>query len=157
MSTNNKSNAAVEGFKVTVTRVVQAPCDVVFRAWTDPAQLSQWFGPAEIQCRGFTGDMRVGGAYRVHMVSPKGDHIAFGEYRQITPNKRLQFSWQWEKYAMPDSLVTVDFEDLGHATRLTLVHEGLPDQEDRDEHNHGWNSLIEKFALLMEQAKIKQT
>ena len=89
------------------------------------------------------------------MVSKSGDHIAIGQYKEIIPNKRLQFSWQWESYAMPDSLVTVDFEDLGKKTRLTLVHEGLPDQEDVDQHSHGWNSMVEKFARLIEQNKIK--
>ena len=51
--------------------------------------------------------------------------------------------------------MTVDFEDLGKTTRLTLVHEGLPDQEDASDHNKGWTSMIEKFARLMEQGKIK--
>lgn len=141
--------------KLTVTRVIQAPCAMVFRAWADPDQLSRWFSPAEIECRGFTGEIKVGGAYRIHMVSPKGDHIAIGKYLQIIPNRRLQFSWQWENYAMPNSVVTVDFEDLGGSTRLMLVHEGLPDAEDVAEHTHGWNSLVEKFAGLIEQNKIK--
>ena len=89
------------------------------------------------------------------MVSENGDHIAIGKYQEIVPNQRLQFTWEWEHYAMPDSVVTVDFEDLGKTTRLTLTHEGLPDQEDADDHNEGWTSMVEKFARLMEQNKIK--
>jgi uncharacterized protein YndB with AHSA1/START domain len=89
------------------------------------------------------------------MFSEKGDHIAIGNYKEIIPNQRLQFSWQWEHYAMPDSLVTVEFEDLGKATRLTLIHEGIPDQEDAADHNRGWTSAIEKFAGLIEQNAIK--
>ena len=58
---------------------------------------------------------------------------------------------------MPDSVVTVDFEDLGKTTRLTLVHEGLPDQEDADDHTKGWTSMIEKFVRLMEPGKIKSS
>jgi uncharacterized protein YndB with AHSA1/START domain len=152
--TDNPASPAT-GLKLKVTRVIQAPCAMVFRAWTDPEQLARWFSPADIECRGFTGEIKVGGAYRIHMVSLKGDHIAIGKYRQIIPNQRLQFSWQWENYAMPDSVVTVDFEDLGGSTRLTLVHEGLPDVEDVAEHTHGWNSLVEKFAGLIEQNKIR--
>jgi uncharacterized protein YndB with AHSA1/START domain len=153
MSTNPVKQTA--GRKVSVTRVIQAPCGLVYRAWTEPKQLAQWFSPEEVECRSLSADVRVGGSYRVHMVSQNGDHIAVGTYKQIVPNERLQFTWQWEHYAMPDSVVTVDFEDLGKTTRLTLVHEGFPDQEDSDQHNHGWNSLVAKFATLIEQNKIK--
>jgi uncharacterized protein YndB with AHSA1/START domain len=141
--------------KIVVSRVFNAPCAAVWRAWTDPQQLSQWFSPREVECRGVTADVKVGGAFRVHMVSPKGDHIAIGNYKEIVPNKRLKFSWEWETYAMPDSVITVEFEDLGRTTRVTLVHEGLPDEEDVQQHTHGWNSLMDKFAELIEQKKIK--
>ena len=56
---------------------------------------------------------------------------------------------------MPESTVTVDFEDLGQTTRLTLTHQGLPDQEDVTDHTHGWTSLLEKFASLIESGQIK--
>lgn len=144
-----------KGFKLTVTRVIQAPVEMVFRAWTEPEQLRQWFGPAEATCLSLTADIKNGGAFRIHMVSKTGDHIAIGEYLEIIPNQRLRFSWSWESYAMPDSVVTVVFEDLGPATRLTLIHEGLPDQEDAEQHTHGWTSLVEKFMRLMEERKIK--
>jgi uncharacterized protein YndB with AHSA1/START domain len=155
MSTKYDSAAAAKGFKLTVSRVINAPCAMVFRAWTQPEQLMQWFGPAEVELRSLKVEMKNGGTFRVHFVSKKGDHIANGSYREIVPNRRLKFSWTWEHYAMPDSVVTVDFEDLGKSTRLTLVHEGLPDQEDADDHTKGWTSMVEKFARLMEQGKIK--
>ena len=151
MSTKNDSM----GLKLTVTRVINAPCATVFRAWTEPKQLAQWFSLQEVELRNLTADPKVGGAFRIHYKSPRGEHIAIGKYTEMVPNKRLQFAWSWEHYAMPDSVVTVDFEDLGTTTRLTLIHEGLPDQEDLDQHTHGWNSLVEKFVELMEQKKIK--
>jgi hypothetical protein len=52
---------------------------------------------------------------------------------------------------MPDSVVTVEFEDLGTLTRLTLRHEGLPDKEDADQHTEGWTSLLEKCSQRIEQ------
>ena len=155
MSTKNDPTTVAEGFKLTVTRIINAPCAMVFRAWTEPEQLAQWFGPAEVELRDLKVEVKMGGAFRVHFVSKTGDHIATGNYREIVPNQRLKFSWSWEHYAMPDSVVTVNFEDLGQTTRLTLVHEGLPDQEDADDHTKGWTSMIEKFARLMEQGKIK--
>lgn len=155
MSAPDDSPAGRAGFKLSITRIIHAPCEMVFRAWTEPGQLAQWFSPAEVECRSLTAEVKAGGAFRIHMVSRTGDHVAIGHYREIVPNRRVQFTWQWENYAMPDSVVTVDFEDLGGKTRLTLVHEGLPDQEDADQHRHGWNSLVEKFTGLIERNEIK--
>ena len=147
--------AGTTGYQLTVTRVINAPCAKVWRAWTEPKQLAQWFSPKEVECRNLTADVKVGGAFRVHMISARGEHFAIGKYKEIVPNKRLQFAMEWENYAMPNSVVTVSFEDMGATTRLTLVHEGLPDEEDLQQHTHGWNSQVEKFAELMEQNKIK--
>jgi uncharacterized protein YndB with AHSA1/START domain len=154
MSIKNNSTAKTSDLKAVVTRVIQAPCGMVFRAWTDPDQMVKWWSPEKIECRSVTADLKIGGTYRIHMVTDKGDHIAIGKYKQIVPNKRLQFTWQWEHYAMPDSVVTVEFEDLGKKTRLTLTHEGLPDQEDAADHKRGWTSAVKKFAGLMKQNKI---
>ena len=153
MKQNNPTSPP--GLRLVLTRVINAPCAMIFRAWTDPKQMVQWWSPADIECRSVTADLKVGGAYRIHMVSEKGDHIAIGNYQEIVPNKRVKFTWQWESYAMPDSVVTVEFEDLGKTTRLTLTHEGLPDQEDAADHNRGWTSAIEKFAEMIEQNAIK--
>ena len=45
---NEKTTVGTAGFKVAVTRVISAPCDMVFRAWTEPKQLAQWFSPQEV-------------------------------------------------------------------------------------------------------------
>jgi uncharacterized protein YndB with AHSA1/START domain len=149
-----KNNSTVSHTQVVISRVINAPCAMVYRAWTDPKQMVQWWNPKEIECRSANADLKIGGAYRIHMVNGQGDHIAVGKYQQIVPNQLLQFTWQWEHYAMPESVVTVEFEDLGKTTRLTLTHAGLPDAEDVPDHKWGWTSAIEKFGELIEQGKI---
>jgi uncharacterized protein YndB with AHSA1/START domain len=96
MKTSDKTPASPKGFKLIITRVIQAPVDMVFRAWTEPEQLRHWFSPAEVECRSLSADIKTGGSFRIHMVSKKGDHVATGEYLEIIPNQRLQFSWTWE-------------------------------------------------------------
>jgi len=59
-------------------------------------------------------------------------------------------------WSLPDSVVTIELEDLGKTTHLTLTHEGLPDEEDVADHKRGWTSLVEKFARLMAENKIKK-
>jgi uncharacterized protein YndB with AHSA1/START domain len=79
--------------ELTFTRVLDAPRDVVFRAWTDPAHLARWWGP-----NGFTSpvcelDIRPGGAIRIDMLGPDGRYFLMGgEYREIVPPERLVFS-----------------------------------------------------------------
>ena len=154
MKLKSNSRTVKTGFSLVVSRVIQAPCELVFRAWTDPEHMGRWFSPEGVECRSFTAETRVGGAYRLHMVSPNGDHIAAGTYKEILPNRRLQFTWERAAEGVPLTLVTVDFEDLGKTTRLTVTHEGFPDQEDAKDHNGGWTSLLEKFGRLMKQGKI---
>jgi len=155
MKTLDNAAPGPKGFKLIVTRVINAPVDLVFRAWTEPEQLRQWFSPAGVECRNLTADIKTGGAFRVHMASEKGDHIATGNYLEIIPNKRLQFTWTWENYAMPDSVVTIELEDLGNTTRLTLRQEGLPDEEDAEQHTEGWTSIVEKCVQVFEMNKIR--
>jgi uncharacterized protein YndB with AHSA1/START domain len=155
VTTKNNSAVKPPGLKFTIERVISAPCRMVYAAWTDPRQMVQWWSPENIECRSVTADLKIGGAYRIHMVAEQGDHIAIGHYLEIIPNKRLRFTWQWEHYPLPHSTVTVEFEDLGKTTRLTLTHEGLPDAEDVPDHKTGWTSAIEKFARLMAENKIK--
>jgi uncharacterized protein YndB with AHSA1/START domain len=160
MAAKIKATKDFTGREFVITRVINAPCKMVFRAWTDPKQMVQWWSPADIECRSVTADLKIGGAYRIHMVSEDGDHIATGKYKEIVPDKRLQFTWRWEKNDRhqpmePDTMVTVEFKNLGKTTRLTLIHEGFPEKEFADDHNQGWTSAIEKFARLIEQNKIK--
>ena len=154
MATQIKAAKDCPGQKIVITREVNAPCALVFSAWTDARHLSSWFSPLNVECRSFDADIRVGGAYRLHMVSKNGDHIALGEYKEIIPNQRLRFTWEREDTPALSTLVTVEFEDLGRTTRLTLTHEGFTDQEDAADHNEGWTSMLEKFARLMAQNKI---
>ena len=155
MKSKNNAPAGMPGFKLVVSRVIQAPCKMVFRAWTDPKHITKWFSPEWVECRSFDLDVRIGGVYRLHMVSKNGDHIAVGEYKEIVPNQKLQFTWERAAEGLPLTLVTVEFEDLGKTTRLTLTHEGFNDQADCDDHNEGWTSLFEKFGRMIEQNAIK--
>lgn len=88
----NKPATFGEG-TVSLTRVFDAPRDLVWKAWTDPKMMAQWFGP-----RGFTSsvpqlDVRVGGALRIVMHGPDGnDYPMKGIFREVVPPERLVFS-----------------------------------------------------------------
>ncbi|MDP2653360.1 MAG: SRPBCC domain-containing protein [Candidatus Omnitrophota bacterium] len=135
-----------------IEKTIKAPVERVFRAWTEAGQMVQWWSPEGIECRDAQADPKVGGAYRIHMVSKDGKHTAYGKYTQIIPNKRLQFTWQWEEKDMPQTIVTVEFEGVGEITRLTLLHKGFVSKEEVESHSWGWTTCLEKrFAPYVEK------
>ena len=110
--------------EVTITRLVDAPRELVFRAWTDPKHLAQWWGP-----RGFTNpvcevDLRVGGALRIVMRAPNGTEYPMrGVFREIVAPERLVFTntpVDKDGNDIIDGLTTVTFAEEGGKTRLTL-------------------------------------
>ena len=71
-----------------------------------------------------------------------------GEYRELQPDKKIVFTWQWEDdedWEKHVSIVTVELEDAGGGTELRLTHEKLPNIESRDGHMLGWNSALDKL------------
>lgn len=139
--------------ELTITRVIDAPRPLVFKAWTDPEQIARWWGPKGFTTVDYEMDIQPGGAYRFRMRSPEGtDHRKRGVYREIVAPERIVFSFAWEE---PDgrlgheTLVTVTFEALGAKTRLTL-HQGIFDvATNRESHVGGWTSCLERFAEYM--------
>ncbi|WP_328442562.1 SRPBCC family protein [Amycolatopsis sp. NBC_00438] len=135
--------------ELTITRVFDAPRELVFAAWTDPDHLASWLGPS-----GFTGcavtlDTREGGHWRACIRSPEGDeHWMRGVYREITAPARLVFTFGWDADGDRgvDTLVTIDFADLGGKTEMTFTQTGFPTVAERDGHHDGWTSSFDDLA-----------
>lgn len=132
-----------------VKRLIKAPRDRVYAAWTDPAQLMEWFGPEGVQTRGLMADARVGGAFRWEVTSPEGEKMTMlGEFRELQPDRKIAFTWQWqddEDWKNYTSIVTVELDDAEGGTEVRLTHERLPSEESRDGHARGWTSVLDKL------------
>jgi len=147
--------------ELVITRVFDAPRELVWKAWTEPDRLMQWWGP-----KGFTApvceiDLRVGGKYLNCMRSPEGkDYWSTGVYREILAPQRIVCTDSFADehgnvvpathYGMsPDSplemLVTVTFEEQEGKTTMTLRHVGLP-SEMSELAGAGWNESFDKLA-----------
>ena len=126
----------------------------VFRAWTDPAWLTQWFKVAPDYSTPIAEvDLRVGGRYRLGMQPPDGEvNVVGGEYRVVDAPRKLSFTWAWEAAPpeAPDMLVTVEFVAEGSGTRVDLRHERLPSVESRDTHLAGWEGCFAQLQAVME-------
>ena len=132
-----------------IKRFINAPRERVYRAWTDPAQLKEWWGPEGVRTRNFVADAKVGGKYRWDLINQEGEELSvFGEYRELVPGKKIIFTWKWDDddaWKNISSVVTVELSDRDGGTELRLTHEELPSEESRDRHNEGWNSVLDKL------------
>ena len=136
--------------ELVITRVFDAPREIVFRAWTDPEQAALWWGPQGFTTISCQMDVRVGGAYRACMRSPEGTrHCRRGVYREVLKPERLVFTFAWEDASGNpghQTVITVTFAETGGKTRLTL-HQAIFDTVGAcDSHRSGWSSTLERFA-----------
>ena len=127
--------AQAEKLSLEIKRLIKAPPDRVYAAWTDPAQLKQWFGPENVQTRQLVADARVGGKFRWDLINSEGETMTCrGEYRELQPGKKIVFTWQWEDdeaWENHSSIITVELYDRDGDTELRLIHEHLPSEESR--------------------------
>ena len=138
-----------QNIRLEIKRLINAPRARVYAAWTDPAQLKEWFGPENVRMRNFVADARVGGKYRWDLINQEGEEMTiYGEYRELVPGKKIVFTWRWddaEVWKNINSLVTVELSDREGGTEVRLIHEQLPSEQLRNGHNEGWKSALEKL------------
>lgn len=104
---------------MTLTRRLDAPCDVVFRAWTDPKAIPQWFGPEGFYCETVDIDLREGGHWIFDMVGHGMRFHNRHRYTRIVPNERIEFLMDDGDDEAAPMEVTVLLEPDNDSTRLT--------------------------------------
>lgn len=140
-------------------RLIAAPRERVFRAFTQTAEFAAWWGPEGFVVPDIALDVRPGGTWRTVMKAPDGTlHTVGGVYRVIEPPARLVFTWAWEtaESVAPGTPteVSLHFDAVPGGTLLRLVHTGFPAAEARDHHAKGWGSCFDCLAkhVLQEAA-----
>ncbi|HVO41745.1 MAG TPA: SRPBCC domain-containing protein [Aggregatilineales bacterium] len=110
--------------------LIAAPIGKVWRAMTDPEIIAEWMSDDSVQI-----SLKIGGTYRFF----NGETT--GAFMQVDKPKSLAYTWRqvdWLK-EWPDSIVQWEFEPVGRSTRITLLHSRLPNKEQRDSHDEGWD------------------
>lgn len=137
-----------------IKRTFAASREKVFRAWTKPEELVQWFSPTEeYEVSILKWELRPGGEYRLQMKHPSGNvHRLVGSFREIRPQEKLVYTWIWEgtEMELQPTVVTVEFRDLGNSTELLLTHELLLDKKLREDHTHGWTGCLDRLAKFVQ-------
>jgi uncharacterized protein YndB with AHSA1/START domain len=150
-----------------ITRVFDAPRELVWKAWTDPKHLQRWWGPKDFTAPACQIDFRVGGKYLFCMRSPEGkDYWSTGVYREIVPLERIVCTDSFADeqgnvvsatyYGMSrdfplEMLVTVTFEDQAGKTKMTLKHTNLPAGDMAEQTGAGWNESFDKLAKSLKE------
>lgn len=151
MAARNSATMESDERVLFITRVFDAPRDLVWKAWTEPERMAQWTGPRGFTLTSCEMDARPGGAYRLSMRSPEGtDHRVSGVYHEIVAPERLVYTWAWvDAQGNPghETLLTITFADHGaEKTLLTLRQSGFESVTARDGHQGGWNSAFDCLA-----------
>ena len=143
---------ATERPSLTLTRRLRARPEKVYAAWTQAAQLAQWFGPPNMKPATLNAelDVRTGGRYRISFVSDDGEYFeAGGTYREVVPNELLVFSWAWHSTPERESLVTISFKPDSAGTLMIFHHAQFFDEAARDNHQRGWSSFLDKLDAFV--------
>jgi uncharacterized protein YndB with AHSA1/START domain len=151
-SAANKPDIAPAERALVIKRTFDAPRDLVWKVWSDPAHSKQWWGP-----KGFTAplveiDGRPGGKWRAHMRSPDGmDFWQHGVFREVVPPERVSYTFIWDQEPDHEMLVTVTFAERGRKTEMTFRQTGFKSLPEREGHEGGWSEAFDRFAALLEE------
>jgi uncharacterized protein YndB with AHSA1/START domain len=136
--------------QVLITRIFDAPRELVFAAWTDPDQVAQWFGPEgfETPRESVEIDLRVGGRYELTMVSQGGEHRVQYEIVELDPPRLLVLT----SPPMPEigihepTFTRIEFHDEGGRTRMALTDGPYTESRHAEA---GWNGAFAKLEALL--------
>lgn len=149
------------GREIVIERIFDGPRELVWKTWTDPAHVMQWWGPKGYTSPTCIADFRVGGAYLYCMRSPEGkDYWTTGVYHEIVEPERIVYTdcfadeqgnrvpasaWGLDGDWPEETLVTVAFEEEDGKTKVTLRHADVPEHHVSG-FDAGWRESLDKLA-----------
>jgi uncharacterized protein YndB with AHSA1/START domain len=155
----NEASTEVTAQGITITRVFDAPRELVWKAWTEPARFAQWFGGRDstIPLETASMDVRPGGSWSVIMIAgPDRVEIPFsGEYREVLEPERLVLTLKDPSDPSNPNVevMTVTFTDLGGGkTRMVFNQSGGNlSEEEYGRAAKGWGTFLERLAEHLAQ------
>ncbi len=140
-------------FTLRLHRVLKAPPERVYRAFTDPAAMCKWLPP-----HGFTGTMhhmepKVGGSWRMSFtnLSAGATHTFGGNYLELQPGKRLRYTSKFDDTNLPGEMITtVELSQVFCGTEMQITQEGIPDVIPSQACHLGWQESLALLTQLVE-------
>ncbi len=162
-----ESESNPENEDIVITRIFDAPRELVWKMWTEPELIKKWWGPKNYTAPFAKIDFRVGGEYLFCMRSPEGkDSWSKGTYKEIVKHELISNTDSFadaDGNIVPGSYygitgdfplelqVYLKFEDYEGRTRFTLRHVGFPSVEMGEMCRAGWNEFFDKFERALKK------
>ena len=126
----------------------------LYRAWTEPGKVKQWWKPMNKQMTDVQNDIREGG----RVIYRFGDGLQVsGIYKEALPGEKLVYSWNWE---LPEAslhrgeyLLTVSFDGNANESTLTVIQENFTHEQAVKPHEQGWDEALEDLRNFLENDK----
>ncbi|QYO66529.1 SRPBCC domain-containing protein [Leptolyngbya sp. 7M] len=153
--------------EIVISRIFDAPRQLVWKAWTDPNHISSWWGPRGFDAPPCEVDLRPGGTFLINLNGPDGNiYPCKGTFREVVEPERIVYDGPPNEPAgcgagiPPDATVTVIFADIGKQTKLT-IHTLLASEDHRiaarnEGFIEGWQQSLNRLAEEIEKGAIKQ-
>ena len=143
---------------IVSTVVLDAPRELVFKAYTDPKLFARWWGPARYENRIEKFDIKPGGSWRIVQVGDDGSEHAFrGVTHDVTALERICQTFEYEPMAGHVALQTATFESLGNKTRIVaqIVFQSVMDRDGMvaSGMKSGADESMERLAELLQELK----
>ncbi|WP_293697641.1 SRPBCC domain-containing protein [uncultured Agrococcus sp.] len=150
MNTASTSNKPVPEF--SITRSINAPRSVVWRAWTEDAELAQWLSPFGVTTESVSFDVRVDGEFRYTMINDETgvEYPTGGVFLEVEPQERLVFTWG-EPGAPKDSapVISLTFTEARDATELVFHLRGFAGEPGDGFVYDGWAEALTNFERFL--------
>ncbi len=164
MQRKSGNSAVIEpAYELSITRVFDAPRELVWKAWTDSEMAKQWMGPRGFRATEFVTPSEAGAHWRLVMEGhvPGTDRLVQlrqgGVTREIRPPELLVYTFAWDERSTvglgespyKENIVTIRFEERGGKTVMHFHQAPFATESERDGHTGGWNSVFDRFAEFM--------
>jgi uncharacterized protein YndB with AHSA1/START domain len=138
---------------VKIHRVIKAPPERIYKAFTDPAAMAKWIAPNGFTCTVHHLDVRVGGTFKMSFANfaTGHSHSFGGEYLELKPNEKLCYTDQFDDPNLPGVLtVTVLLKAVSCGTELNVTQDGIPDVIPLEICYLGWQDSVRQLMELVE-------
>lgn len=134
-------------------RVLRTTPEKIYRAFLDADAMSKWLPPYGFTCKVHHLEAKVGGTFRMSFsnFSTGHGHSFGGEYRELVPNERIQYTDRFDDPNLPGEMqVTVSLKPVSCGTELNVVQEGIPELIPVEMCYLGWQESLAQLANLVE-------
>lgn len=138
---------------VRLHRVLRAPAERVFRAFTNAEAMAKWLPPEGFTCKVDHIDARTGGTFRMAFTnfSTGNGHSFGGEYLEVVANEKLRYSDKFDDPGLPGEMITtVIFKSVSCGSDISIVQEGIPEMIPEEMCYLGWQESLAQLARLVE-------